>query len=213
LKTVALVTAESHGAGETTELSLVRGEAMLTHAVRGLLDSGYVDLVVVATRAGRVVMSEQVLRPLGIEQCRVVAADSTKQAFEILDPAPFDVFLIHDASRAFTPPSVVRAVVDAVRAGAPAVVPVLPMSDTVKLVAPDGVIIGTQDREPLRTAQSPLGFTEDALRSALASGERDLLTGCLHTVPGHPHAMRVVTPFDVTLAEAVLSADRHEESL
>jgi 2-C-methyl-D-erythritol 4-phosphate cytidylyltransferase len=87
------------------------------------------------------------------------------------------------------------------------------MSDTVKLVAPDGVIIGTQDREPLRTAQSPLGFTEDALRSALASGERDLLTGCLHTVPGHPHAMRVVTPFDVTLAEAVLSADRHEESL
>jgi 2-C-methyl-D-erythritol 4-phosphate cytidylyltransferase len=107
----------------------------------------------------------------------------------------------------------VRAVVDAVRAGAPAVVPVLPMSDTVKLVGPDGVIIGTQDREPLRTAQSPLGFTEDALRSALASGEQDLLAGCLHTVAGHPHAMRVVTPFDLTLAEAVLSADRHEESL
>ena len=43
-----------------------------------------------------------------------------------------DVVLVHDAARALTPPEVFRRVVAAVRAGAEAVVPVLPMTDTVR---------------------------------------------------------------------------------
>jgi 2-C-methyl-D-erythritol 4-phosphate cytidylyltransferase len=215
LKIVALVTADSHGAGETNALSQVRGEPLLTHAVRGLLDSGYVDLVVVATPAGRVGMSEEALAMLE-SRLRVVAGESVKQALEAIQPSRAGIFLVHDASRAFTPPRVVRSVVDAVRAGAQVVVPVLPMADTVKLVDTASVIIRTQNRELLRTAQTPLGFTSDALRSAVASGEQDLLASAdvpVHTVEGHPNAMRLATPFDLTLAEAVLAADRHEESL
>ena len=216
MKIVALVTADSHGAGETNALSLVRGEPLLTHAVRGLLDSGYVDLVVVATPAGRVGMSKEALATLLESRLRVVAAESVKQALEALQPSRADIFLVHDASRAFTPPRVVRSVVDAVRTGAQIAVPVLPMADTVKLVDTASVIIRTQNRELLRTAQTPLGFTSDALRSAVASGEQDLLASAnvpVHTVEGHPNAMRLATPFDLTLAEAVLAADRHEESL
>jgi 2-C-methyl-D-erythritol 4-phosphate cytidylyltransferase len=216
LKIVALVTADSHGAGETNALSLVRGEPLLTHAVRGLLDSGYVDLVVVATPAGRVGMSEEALATLLESRLRVVAGESVKQALEAIQPSRAGIFLVHDASRAFTPPRVVRSVVDAVRTGAQVAVPVLPMADTVKLVDTASVIIRTQNRELLRTAQTPLGFTSDALRSAVASGEQDLLASAdvpVHTVEGHPNAMRLATPFDLTLAEAVLAADRHEESL
>lgn len=216
MKIVALVTADSHGAGETNALSLVRGEPLLTHAVRGLLDSGYVDLVVVATPAGRVGMSEEALATLLESRLRVVAGESVKQALEAIQPSRAGIFLVHDASRAFTPPRVVRSVVDAVRTGAQIAVPVLPMADTVKLVDTASVIIRTQNRELLRTAQTPLGFTSDALRSAVASGEQDLLASAnvpVHTVEGHPNAMRLATPFDLTLAEAVLAADRHEESL
>jgi 2-C-methyl-D-erythritol 4-phosphate cytidylyltransferase len=216
LKIVALVTADSHGAGETNALSLVRGEPLLTHAVRGLLDSGYVDLVVVATPAGRVGMSKEALATLLESRLRVVAGESVKQALEAIQPSRAGIFLVHDASRAFTPPRVVRSVVDAVRTGAQVAVPVLPMADTVKLVDTASVIIRTQNRELLRTAQTPLGFTSDALRSAVASGEQDLLASAdvpVHTVEGHPNAMRLATPFDLTLAEAVLAADRHEESL
>jgi 2-C-methyl-D-erythritol 4-phosphate cytidylyltransferase len=216
LKVVALVTADSHGVGETNALSLVRGEPLLMHAVRGLLDSGYVDLVVVATPAGRVGMSKEALRTLLESRLRVVTAESVKQALEAIQPSRAGIFLVHDASRAFTPPRVVRSVVDAVRTGAQVVVPVLPMADTVKLVDTASVIIRTQNRELLRTAQTPLGFTSDALCSAVASGEQDLLASAdvpVHTVEGHPNAMRLATPFDLTLAEAVLAADRHEESL
>jgi 2-C-methyl-D-erythritol 4-phosphate cytidylyltransferase len=216
LKVVALVTADSHGVGETNALSLVRGEPLLMHAVRGLLDSGYVDLVVVATPAGRVGMSKEALRTLLESRLRVVTAESVKQALEAIQPSRAGIFLVHDASRAFTPPRVVRSVVDAVRTGAQVAVPVLPMADTVKLVDTACVIIRTQNRELLRTAQTPLGFTSDALCSAVASGEQDLLASAdvpVHTVEGHPNAMRLATPFDLTLAEAVLAADRHEESL
>jgi 2-C-methyl-D-erythritol 4-phosphate cytidylyltransferase len=209
VKIVALVTAENHGAGEITALSPVHGEPLLTHAVRGLLDSGYVDLVVVATPAWRVVISAEALRPLAEPRVRIVAEESVRQTLSALAPA---LFLVHDAARAFTPPELIGAVVDAVRAGERAVVPVLPMSDTVKLVDAEGVILGTQDRELLRTAQTPLGFTADALFTALETGETDLLTASgeqVHTVEGHPNAMRIATPFELTLAEAAVDAGRY----
>jgi 2-C-methyl-D-erythritol 4-phosphate cytidylyltransferase len=216
LRIVALVTAESRGAGEISALSPVHGEPLLMHAVRGLLDSGYVDLVVVATPAWRVVMSAEALRPLAEPRVRIVADESVPQTLSALAPSASDIFLVHDASRALTPPEVVRAVVDAVRTGAKAVIPVLPMADTVKLVDADGVILGTQDRELLRTAQTPLGFTAEALLTAVATGDPDLLAASgeqIHTVEGHPNAMRIATPFELTLAEAALTADRHEETL
>lgn len=43
-----------------------------------------------------------------------------------------DIVLVHDAARALTPSDVFRRVAAAVRAGAEAVVPVLPMTDTVR---------------------------------------------------------------------------------
>jgi 2-C-methyl-D-erythritol 4-phosphate cytidylyltransferase len=216
VRIVAVVTADSGGAGEISALSLVHGETLLKHAVRGLADSGYVDLVVVATPAWRVVVSEEALCAFPVSFVKVVPAESVHQTLDALQTAEADIFLIHDASRAFTPPQVVRSVVDAVRGGARVAVPVLPMADTVKLVDAAGVILGTQDRELLRTAQAPLGFTAEALFSTLAAAEPDLLAAAgdpVHTVEGHPNAMRITTPFDLTLAEAVLAADRHEESL
>jgi 2-C-methyl-D-erythritol 4-phosphate cytidylyltransferase len=211
MNVVAFVTAADRAPGELDVLSPVHGQPLLTHAVRGLLDSGYVDLVVVVAPARRVVMFGEALREFGAA-CRVVQASSLRHAVESFETA-FDVALVHDGDRAFMPPSVVRTVVDAVRAGAFAVVPVLPMADTVKLVDNTGVIIGTQDRELLRTAQTPLGFTPDALRAAVASGEPDLTSLEVQVVDGHPNAMRVTTPFGLALAEAVLAAKEDEESL
>lgn len=43
-----------------------------------------------------------------------------------------EIVLVHDAARALTPPEVFQRVVSAVRTGAEAVVPVLPMTDTVR---------------------------------------------------------------------------------
>ncbi|MBP2321304.1 2-C-methyl-D-erythritol 4-phosphate cytidylyltransferase [Kibdelosporangium banguiense] len=104
--------------------------------------------------------------------------------------------LVHDVTRAATPPQVIKSVVEALEQGAKAVIPVLPLTDTVKVVDQDGRITGTRDREELRVMQSPLGTAVELLQQA----EGDLPGGLgvpLSTVPGHPHGLRIRTEFDV----------------
>jgi 2-C-methyl-D-erythritol 4-phosphate cytidylyltransferase len=50
--------------------------------------------------------------------------------------AEIDIVLVHDAARSLTPPALIESVAAAVRAGAPAVIPVLPVVDTIKEVGP-----------------------------------------------------------------------------
>lgn len=191
---------------------------MLARAVRGLLESGSVGFVVVAAPPDQVEAFVDAVAVFG-ERCRVVAggADRTQSvrlALASVPPGSYDAVLVHDAARAFTPPEVISAVVDAIAGGARAVVPAVPVTDTVKVVDDSGVIIATQDRTALRAVQTPQGFTEDLLRAAYAAGfdaatddaglvER--LGERVHTVPGHHHAMKITTAFDLAVAEAILA--------
>jgi 2-C-methyl-D-erythritol 4-phosphate cytidylyltransferase len=122
------------------------------------------------------------------------------------------IVLVHDAARAFTPPAVVRAVVEAVAAGHPAVIPVLPVVDTVKQVDEDGVVVATPDRSSLRVVQTPQGFDaavllrahEAGLGATDDAGLVERLGVPVVTVPGHPDAMKITTRFDLAVAEALL---------
>ncbi|MCI3950206.1 MAG: ispD, partial [Acidimicrobiales bacterium] len=85
-------------------------------------------------------------------------------------PPSAEVVLVHDAARPLAPPEVFDAVLDAVAAGADGAVPGLPVSDTVKRVAPDGTVLETLDRSALVTVQTPQAFRAGALRAAHAGG-------------------------------------------
>lgn len=216
------------GRGERLGLAIpkalvtVRGEPLLARAVRGLLASGVVDAVVVAAPPDRIDYFAAQLRGFG-DRCRVVPGgddrtESVRNALLAVKPGSFDAVLVHDAARAFTPAAVMHAVVDAVAAGAPAVVPVIPVADTVKVVDDTGVITETPDRAQLRVIQTPQGFTEGVLRAAYDAAGTDGATDDaglverlgtpVRTVPGHPHAMKITTPFDLRIAEAILAADQ-----
>lgn len=58
------------------------------------------------------------------------------QALEAFTPQDKTPVLVHDAARCFTPTAVYDRVVNAVRAGYRAVIPVLPVSDTIKVLTP-----------------------------------------------------------------------------
>lgn len=184
----------------------VRGEPLLARAIRGLAESGCVDHIVVAAPSG----AESAVPAAPDAHCRILPAaasraDSIRCAFEAAGNC--DVVLVHDAARAFVPSTTICSVVEAVRRGADAVAPVLPVTDTVKLVGADGVITATEDRTRLRTLQTPLGYAADALREVCARGIDPMSSppGTVHTVAGHPNALRLITPFDVAVAEALLA--------
>lgn len=122
--------------------------------------------------------------------------------------------LVHDAARPLTPPAVIRRVIDALRSGSRAVIPVLPVSDTIKAVDANGTVLDTPERSGLRAVQTPQGFETALLRQAY-EGATDLgvtddaslveRAGIpVRTVPGDPLAFKITTPLDLRLARAVL---------
>ncbi len=198
---------------------------MLVHAVRALAASRSVDVVVVAApeEAGESVATLLADSTLGAEIV-VVAGGATRQdsvARGLLAlPADVDVVLVHDAARPLVPEELVTAVATAVRAGHAAVVPGLPVVDTIKEVDAEADVVRTVDRSLLRAIQTPQGFARDVLQRAHAGVDLDDAPAtddaglvermgiAVHVIPGHEEAFKVTRPFDITIAEAVLARRR-----
>ncbi|CAM5537177.1 2-C-methyl-D-erythritol 4-phosphate cytidylyltransferase OS=Streptomyces fumanus OX=67302 GN=ispD PE=3 SV=1 [Streptomyces fumanus] len=130
---------------------------------------------------------------------------------------------MHDAARPLVPVDTVDSVIEAVRAGAPAVVPALPLADTVKEVEPAGTpgepepVLGTPERARLRAVQTPQGFDRAVLVRAHATVTENVTDDAsmveqlgltVVAVPGHEEAFKVTRPLDLVLAEAVLARRR-----
>ncbi|MGZ4529736.1 MAG: 2-C-methyl-D-erythritol 4-phosphate cytidylyltransferase [Mycobacterium sp.] len=205
---------ERLGAGIPKAFCEVDGRTLLDRAVGGLLKSGVVDHVVVAVPAARVDEAE---RALGGRATVVVGgADRTTSvslALAALAGEP-EFVLVHDAARALTPPALIVRVVDALRAGHDAVVPALPLHDTIKAVDANGVVLGTPERAGLRAVQTPQGFARELLlRAYQRAGTADFtddaslvehVGGQVQVVDGDPLAFKITTQLDLLLAEAIV---------
>jgi 2-C-methyl-D-erythritol 4-phosphate cytidylyltransferase len=124
-------------------------------------------------------------------------------------PPSADVVVVHDAARPLASPAIFAAVVAAVRDGADAAVPGIPVVDTIRDV--DG---GVLDRDRLVAVQTPQAFRADALRHAHrdrrdASDDASLVEtdgGIVVVVPGDPANRKITTPTDLVIAGALLRA-------
>ncbi|MGO4614342.1 2-C-methyl-D-erythritol 4-phosphate cytidylyltransferase [Nocardia sp. 2YAB30] len=215
---VALVPAAGRGVrlGESTPKAFVTvgGTPMVRLAVEGLIASGAVDRIVVMVSTELVDSAVALLPPS--DSVRVVVGgperiDSVRAGIAAAPDAAF--FLVHDAARALTPPALIARVAAELRAGHRAVVPGLPVADTIKSVDAAGAVTGTPDRAQLRAIQTPQGFAADLLRSAYATegipatddaGLVEKLGIQVRTIPGDPLAFKITTPLDLLLANAAL---------
>ncbi len=202
------------GGGTPKALRLLGGEPMLSHCCRTLAQAPSVGLIVIAAPEDSVEFVSTL-----VPSAKVVAGGSTRQesvaAALAAVPAEFDIILVHDAARALTPPSLIEAVAQAVRAGHDAVIPALAVVDTIKRVDAVGRVAATVDRESLRAIQTPQGFRRGVLVKAHAAaaqahtddaGMVEQLGVPVQTVPGHPRAFKITTPLDLVVAQALLEA-------
>lgn len=229
---------ERLGPGAPKALRELGGAPLLVHAVRALARSRAIGLVVVVAPPDGVAEVLALLDSHGLDgkDVRVVAGGATRQESVRLGlaavPAPTGIVLVHDAARPLVPVEVVDAVAAAVRDGADAVVPAVPLADTVKRVEarPAGEpepVLDTPDRATLRAVQTPQGFRRELLDAvhakALAeetaapdalppvtddAGLVERYGGRVVVVPGHEEAFKVTRPLDLVLAEAVLARRR-----
>src|SRR4051794_1373208 len=154
------------GAGVVKALRELAGEPLLLHAVRGVRAVPAIGPVVVLAPVRLVNDLTVLLSPYDVI---VTAGGNERQESVRLGlaalPADVEHVLVHDAARALAPTTVFDAVITALRAGADAVIPVLPLTDTVKRVA-DGHVLGTVDRSELYAVQTPQGFSRSVLADA-----------------------------------------------
>jgi 2-C-methyl-D-erythritol 4-phosphate cytidylyltransferase len=139
--------------------------------------------------------------------------DSVAAGLAALRPGD-EVVLVHDAARALAPPTLFSRLVREVLAGHDAVVPGLPLTDTVKKVDADGVVVATPDRAALRAIQTPQAFRREVLEHAharAAGGATDdaalveAVGGHVRVVDGDRLAFKITTPDDLAVAERHLS--------
>ena len=211
------------GPGPPKALRDLAGVPMLVYAARALAAARLVDRVVVAAPPDEVAAVSTLLASAVLADVLVVAGGATRResvarALAALGP-DVDVVLVHDAARPLAPPDLADRVAAAVQAGADAVVPGLPVTDTVKRVGVDGVVVQTLDRAALRAVQTPQGFARRVLAQAHAEGAGvdtatddaelvERLGWPVRVVTGSEEAFKVTRPLDLVLAEAILERRR-----
>jgi 2-C-methyl-D-erythritol 4-phosphate cytidylyltransferase len=138
--------------------------------------------------------------------------DSVRAGLDALPPDASHV-LVHDAARPLATPELVRRVIDRLLSGGvDAVVPVVPVRDTLKRVG-DGWVMATVERADLAGAQTPQGFKLEVLRAAHTASDDDVgddavlverIGGSVAAVEGEAANLKVTYPGDLALAEALL---------
>jgi len=214
MRNYTIITAAGKGTrfGGNKALYPLRGKPLLVWSLE--VFSKLVDLIVVTFPEG----SEDAYRSVAstFHNVKFVSGgetrfESVRKAFESLKPGR--IVLIHDAARPLVSPALVERVLIATEKHG-AVVPVLPVTETVKEVEKDHVK-RTVPRERLYLAQTPQGFRYDILADAYSRSERNdmtdesmLVESAGHEVfciKGERRNLKITEPSDTALAEFYLN--------
>ncbi|MFV0525184.1 MAG: 2-C-methyl-D-erythritol 4-phosphate cytidylyltransferase [Acidimicrobiales bacterium] len=203
----AVVVAGGSGSrfGRLKQLEMLDGQRMLDRSVEAM--DAVCGGVVVVVPAGLVdsIRSE-------LDGVRVVAGGPSRSASVRAGLAAVGAdathVLVHDAARPLVTRTLVDRVTDALAAGASAVVPVVPVTDSLRLA--DGS--GPLDRTTVVAVQTPQGFAVEVLRMAHRGGDEAsddaTLVGALGVdivhVPGESTNLKITEPHDLGVAELLL---------
>ena len=199
------------GAEIPKALIQIQGITLLERAFISL--SKVVDEIVITAPAG---YEEQFKAIVGqsaeVVTGGVLRSDSIRVALKALSPSVESV-LIHDAARALASSALAARVLDELRSGQSAVIPVLKVIDTIKEIDRDGFVRATPDRSSLVAAQTPQGFNRQVLERAHSASDDATDDAALveaigvkvKTIEGEISAFKITTKEDIGQALILLS--------
>lgn len=216
-------TGKRMGAGTPKQFLMLDGVPMMLHSLRVFERvPGVTEVVLVVPKEERARALAEVVERYGLKKVlKVVPGGATRQesVHHGLNEVDEDVeiVVVHDAVRPFITEDLVERSIEAARQHGGAIVAV-PMKDTPKQAGPDGLIQKTLDRAGLWLAQTPQTFRralvvaayrKAALEHIHATDDAALVERLGHTVAivqGSWDNMKITTPEDMVIAEAILAA-------
>ena len=194
---------------------------VLVHTLRVFQECPDLDEIVVVAREDRMVEVSALCQDFAFTKVKKVVKGGRERIHsvqaglvEVREDA--ELIAIHDGARPLLPPEVLEEVLKkAAQTGAAA--PAVPITDTVKR-AEDNLAVETVDRSALFAVQTPQVFQADLIRAAVNKALADgvvLTDDCaaverlgmkVSLTRGSRENLKLTTPFDLIVGEAVLSA-------
>lgn len=218
---VAAAGSSSRMGGINKLLQDLDGVPVLVRTLMSLQLSSRVDEIIVATREEDLVQISQLCRDYQITKCTKVVRGGADRAHSVLQAAleadpKTELLAVQDGARPLVLPEMIDRVIEAAeRCGAAA--PAIPVKDTVKVVREDGSVVETPDRGTLRAVQTPQVFQADLLKASLQHAieqelpitddcsAAELLGKQVYLVEGDEENLKITTPIDLVVAEAILA--------
>ena len=196
--------------------------SVLLRTLRAFERSESVNEIVVVTRMDSVSEIAELCAESGITKVtKVVAGGKTRMESSLIGVSSVKssakLIAIHDAARPLVSEALIKRTVSAA-AQYMAAVPVLPSTDTLKIVGQDDRVVGTVDRETTYRVQTPQVFDAVLIKGALTkasdkgmmlsddSAAMDMTGFKSYAVAGEEDNIKITTPRDLMIAEAILKS-------
>lgn len=222
VKVVAIIVAAGGGkrmGGDLPKQFLpLAGRPLLDRSLSAFTGSPRIDGIVLAlppSLSNEVKESyQQVAKVIAVVDGGAERQDSVRNALMVV-PEEAEIILVHDAVRPFVSQDLLDRCVELAQEHG-AVVPVVPVRDTVKQWNRAEKTLSTRDRSELMLAQTPQGFRAGILRDAYGrAGEEgrkgtddaSLVEGAGYPViplPGEEANVKITIPEDLRIAEGLL---------
>lgn len=219
---VAAAGSSSRMGGTDKLMEFLDNVPVLMRTLTALQRAAAIDEIVIAAREDALVDISTLCRTYGITKCSKVVRGGESRCHSVLlaalEASPEAKLLaVQDGARPLVTPELIDDVAEqAARCGAAA--PAVAVKDTIKAVRDDGTVAETLDRAALRAVQTPQIFESALLKAALQAaveGGIPITDDCsaverlgkrVYLVEGDEENLKITTPVDLILAEAILQA-------
>lgn len=203
-------------------LQPIEGVPVLARTLAAFQVAGSVDEIIVAAREEDILEISQLCRTYGLTKCAKVIRGGENRVHSAmlaaLEASPeMELLAVHDGARPLVTPELIDRVA-AAAARCSAAAPAVMLKDTVKAIWEDGGVEETLDRDRLRAVQTPQVFEASLLKAALQSALEqeapvtddasavERLGKVVFLVEGEEENLKITTPMDLILAEAIVKA-------
>ena len=199
-------------------LTSLHGEPLIVHTIRAFQQCDEITEIVIVTREALLSQMSHLCRTNGFDKVSIIVPGGASRAESVyrgLDHvSDAELVAVHDGARPLITPEIIEKTVRKA-ATFHAAAPAVPVKDTIK-TAENRIVTGTPDRSSLFAVQTPQVFDFDLLRGALKRALEEKLSvtdDCsavealgmsVYLTDGSDENIKVTTPVDLLLAEAIL---------
>lgn len=217
---VIVAAGSSQRMGNDKIFTALGGLPVLVRSVRAFEENELVDEIIVVTREEKLEHVAELVKKYELKKVsKVILGGKTRVESCLAGVSEAhhraELIAVHDGARPLVTQAIIR---DTIRAADEfyAAVPVVRSTDTLKLLDEKGVVSGSVDRETIFRVQTPQVFRADLIKGALTEAMKrglpvtddcsamELMGIKTHTVPGDEDNIKLTTPRDMVVAEAIL---------